>query len=48
MADYNIFYLRKKKGGLQICSLANLNKALLEKWKWRFAILFLINKEYVY
>ena len=28
----------KRKGGLGICSLENLNKSLLEKWNWRLAV----------
>ena len=30
--------LSKEKGGLGIQSLATLNKALLGKWAWRFAV----------
>ena len=30
--------LGKKKGGLGVRNLALMNKALLSKWNWRFAI----------
>ena len=36
--NWNLVCVDKKEGGLGICSFVALNKALLGKWIWRFAI----------
>ena len=36
--NWGIVYLSKVKGGLGICNLSMLNKALMGKWVWRFAV----------
>ena len=38
LVNWDIVYSSKEKGGLGIRSLSNFNKALLEKWNWRFAM----------
>ena len=38
LVNWETVCLDKRKGGLGIKNLANLNKALLCKWSWRFAI----------
>ncbi|KAL6320158.1 hypothetical protein AAG906_004667 [Vitis piasezkii] len=37
LVRWKVVCLSKKKGGLGIKCLSNLNKALLSKWNWRFA-----------
>ena len=34
--NWDTVYLNKNKGGLGVCRLLNLNRALLGKWIWRF------------
>ena len=38
LVSWDAVCLGKEKGGLRIRSLATLNKALLGKWAWRFAV----------
>ena len=38
LVNWDIVCSSKEKGGLGIRSLSNFNKALLEKWNWRFAM----------
>ena len=38
MVKWDIVCTSKMKGGLGIRKLSNLNKALLGKWNWRFAM----------
>ena len=38
LVEWSIICLDKRKGGLGVRSLALLNKALLCKWSWRFAV----------
>ncbi|RVX08282.1 putative ribonuclease H protein [Vitis vinifera] len=38
LVRWNLVCLERKKGGLGVRNLALMNKALLSKWNWRFAI----------
>ena len=38
LVKWKVICLSKDKGGLRIRGLLNLNRALLGKWNWRFAI----------
>ncbi|RVW34912.1 putative ribonuclease H protein [Vitis vinifera] len=38
LVRWNLVCLERKKGGLGVRNLALMNKALLDKWNWRFAI----------
>ena len=38
LVKWDTVYLSKEKGGLGIHNLSNLNRALLGKWNWRFAM----------
>ena len=37
LVNWGIVCTKKNKGGLGLRSLSKLNKALLNKWSWRFA-----------
>ena len=37
LVNWKTVYTEKKKGDLGVRSLSQLNKALLCKWRWRFA-----------
>ena len=38
LVRWNLVCLERKKGGLGVRNLALMNKSLLGKWNWRFAI----------
>ena len=38
LINWNTVCSSKEKGGLSICSLSSMNRALLGKWLWRFAV----------
>ena len=38
LINWKTVCLSRDKGGLGICGVLNLNKALLGKWNWRFVV----------
>lgn len=38
LVNWSIVCRSKEKGGLGICSLSSLNRALLGKWHWHFVL----------